>query len=85
MQRTIVLFIILLNAISFYPQNNFVRSLNIKDGLSQNFIFTLLQDSKGYIWIGTQDGLNRFDGYNFINFKNDVGFSVRDLHLQYFL
>ena len=72
MQRTIVLFIILLNAISFYPQNNFVRSLNIKDGLSQNFIFTLLQDSKGYIWIGTQDGLNRFDGYNFINFKNDV-------------
>lgn len=72
MQRTIILFIILLNSISFYPQNNFVRSLNIKDGLSQNFIFTLLQDSKGYIWIGTQDGLNRFDGYNFKIFKNDV-------------
>ena len=37
--------------------------LSIKNGLSHNTIFSLLQDRYGYIWIGTQNGLNRYDGY----------------------
>jgi len=45
--------------------------LSLEDGLSQNSVLTLLQDSQGFIWIGTQDGLNRFDGYNFTVYKND--------------
>ena len=36
-----------------------------KDGLSQNRIFDIIQDDLGFIWFGTEDGLNRYDGYNF--------------------
>lgn len=39
--------------------------LTINDGLSHNNVTSMIQDKKDYIWIGTQDGLNRFDGYTF--------------------
>lgn len=37
-----------------------------KDGLPHNVIYCLFQDSRGFIWIGTQDGLSRYDGYEFV-------------------
>ncbi len=39
--------------------------LTIEDGLSQSTIFKIHQDSQGYMWFGTTDGLNKYDGYNF--------------------
>jgi ligand-binding sensor domain-containing protein len=44
---------------------------NTRDGLSQNKIFDIVQDTLGFIWIGTEDGLNRYDGYEFKVYKND--------------
>jgi hypothetical protein len=48
-------------------ESNFVRYTKL-DGLSNNYINAIAQDSSGYIWIGTNKGLNRFDGKSFTNF-----------------
>src|SRR5436853_4562491 len=45
--------------------------LDINSGLSQNHIMCILQDSRGFIWLGSRDGLNRYDGYQFTIYKND--------------
>lgn len=42
-------------------------------GLSQNSVFAIMQDSKGFMWFGTQDGLNRYDGYSFKIFRPEPG------------
>lgn len=45
-----------------------LRKLTVSDGLPQNFIAAIVQDSKGYIWIGTRNGLARYDGRKFRSF-----------------
>ncbi|MFH6602905.1 two-component regulator propeller domain-containing protein [Maribacter algicola] len=44
------------------------RQLSVKDGLSQNSAISVSQDSTGYLWVATQDGLNRYDGKKFTKF-----------------
>jgi len=43
---------------------------NVSDGLSSSSVTSLVQDLEGYIWIGTEDGLNRFNGSEFIVYRN---------------
>jgi ligand-binding sensor domain-containing protein len=50
------------------------NTLTVK-GLSQNSIYCLLQDHKGFMWIGTWDGLNKYDGYDFIIYNTANGLS----------
>lgn len=45
--------------------------LTIEEGLSQSTVFTIHQDSKGFMWFGTSDGLNKYDGYKFTVYKPD--------------
>ena len=47
------------------------RNFGIASGLSQVTARAMLQDAQGFMWIGTQDGLNRFDGYNFRVYHRD--------------
>lgn len=47
------------------------RNITVEEGLSQATVETILQDKKGYIWIGTNDGLNRYNGYSFEVFRED--------------
>lgn len=46
-------------------------NITVKNGLSHNWVTSFCQDRKGFIWIGTMNGLNRYDGYNFIIYKNN--------------
>ena len=45
--------------------------LSIEDGLSQSTVEAIVQDRSGFMWFGTEDGLNRYDGYTFTIFKHD--------------
>jgi len=45
---------------------------SVDNGLSENHVLCMLQDKKGIMWFGTYDGLNKFDGYSFRNFKGTV-------------
>ncbi|MEM8931151.1 MAG: two-component regulator propeller domain-containing protein, partial [Acidobacteriota bacterium] len=47
------------------------QRLGPEDGLAQGSVFSLLQDRHGFVWIGTQDGLHRYDGYRFEIYKPD--------------
>jgi ligand-binding sensor domain-containing protein/signal transduction histidine kinase/DNA-binding response OmpR family regulator len=51
-------------------QLNFKR-LTINEGLSQNTVFCVMQDKTGFMWIGTEDGLNKYDGYDFTIYKHE--------------
>ena len=50
------------------------------DGLSSNAIAQIVQDDYGYIWLATWNGLSRFDGYNFFNYKTGAASHIRNLH-----
>lgn len=45
--------------------------MDVETGLSSNTVFAIVQDNTGFLWFGTDDGLNRFDGYNFKVFRNN--------------
>ena len=59
------------------------RELTISNGLSQNMVSSILQDHNGYMWFGTKDGLNRFDGYSCKIYKSDLfdNSSISDNHI----
>ncbi len=56
-----------------YPQSTPIKfeHLGTDDGLSQSNVICIMQDSRGFMWFGTRDGLNRYDGYQFTIYKND--------------
>ena len=57
--------------LSFAKDELRFKRLSIDDGLSQSTVETTLQDRTGFMWFGTEDGLNRYDGYMFKIYKHD--------------
>ena len=74
MYKHLLFFFMLLCACAGYSQNQSLKfeHLGKKEGLSQINVGSIIQDSRGFIWIGTRDGLNRYDGYNFTYYKHDA-------------
>jgi len=92
--RRLLPFLVLLLFLALFPaltgaQESKIKfqSLSLDDGLSQSTVFCIAQDSRGFLWFGTEDGLNRYDGHTFKIYKFDpedpesLGFSyIRALH-----
>jgi len=54
-----------------YSQTKRFQSLTNSDGISQSEVYTMFEDSRGFMWFGTVDGLNQFDGYNITVYNTD--------------
>lgn len=57
-------------ALSCSAQSYYFRHYQTDEGLAHNTVITVMQDSKGLMWIGSRGGLNRFDGYTFKTYRN---------------
>ena len=67
------IYLICINLCSVQAQKLHFSTLTVNDGLSQHDPSSIIQDSYGFIWIGTYDGLNKFDGYNIKKFFSVYG------------
>ena len=66
MKRFLKLILVLLLFVSVTnAQPYYFRHYEVENGLSNNTVFCSIQDKDGFLWFGTKDGLNRFDGYRF--------------------
>ena len=68
---TILIVLFNLHCISVEAQTIRFQYLTSEDGISQSEVYAFLHDSRGFMWIGTLDGLNRYDGYNIEIFNTD--------------
>ncbi len=57
--------------VSVSAKENVFASIDYRDGLSSSSVSSIVQDSSGFLWFGTQNGLNRYDGTSFKLFEND--------------
>jgi ligand-binding sensor domain-containing protein len=60
---------VFVSALPAQTQNIQFKSITTEQELSQNTVHSIIKDSQGYMWFGTQDGLNRYNGYECIVFR----------------
>ena len=54
-------------------EHYYFKNLSVQNGLSQNTVHAILQDKQGFMWFGTKDGLDRYDGISFRTFMKESG------------
>jgi len=69
---TLIFYFLIISSLKAQTQSRFLEKIGIESGLSSNYPNSIIQDSKGFIWIGTNNGLNRYDGYQYKVFKYDA-------------
>lgn len=72
MKKLFTVILIILCKPAFSQQNNYIN-YTPNDGLPSSEVYHVIQDSKGYIWFATDNGVSRFDGYEFKNFTTEDG------------
>lgn len=73
--KSLLLLAVLYSHLTF-AQHLPVRYLGIEQGLSNDAVLSIFQDHNGFLWFGTYDGLNRYDGYRFRVYHNIIGDST---------
>lgn len=72
MKNGIVYLLLCIVSFSMKGEETFYfRHFSVEDGLPQNTVNCIIQDLTGFMWFGTKDGLSRYDGYTFLNFRHD--------------
>ena len=72
MRKRIILLLIVLILVGYthaIDKHYYFQNFSVRDGLSQNTVNAILQDKLGFLWFGTKDGLNRYDGLSFRQYK----------------
>ncbi|MBI4546647.1 MAG: hypothetical protein HY707_01600 [Ignavibacteriae bacterium] len=76
-------YLVIVCVLCFFFQSAFSQSrdfrfdrISTEQGLSQDIVRSIVQDRQGFMWIGTEDGLNRYDGYSFRIFKHNLNDSA---------
>jgi signal transduction histidine kinase/ligand-binding sensor domain-containing protein/DNA-binding response OmpR family regulator len=82
-RRLLIIFILTYTRIAYAGDPNPIHYLGIEHGLSNNAVTCIYQDYNGFMWFGTYDGLNKYDGYGFKIFRNIIGdsASLKDNHI----
>ena len=73
MKYFILFCLLFLGRVNMAAAQYYFKHFKVEDGLSNNIVFCSVQDKKGFMWFGTRDGLNRFDGYTFKTFRHEAG------------
>jgi len=71
LKKLLILLCLLFPANLLLAQPYYFRHYQVENGLSNNTAFCSVQDGNGFMWFGTKDGLNRFDGYSFKTYRHD--------------
>ncbi len=89
MRRTLLILLLVTFTGVVFPQSARLRfsAITTQQGLSNNWVRCIYQDNNGFIWAGTADGLNRFDGFGCKVFRpvDEKGRSLGDIHINAFL
>lgn len=74
MKRLLTTFLLILSYSSYLSAQDFrISRLNMLQGLSSDFVTDMATDKRGFLWVSTEEGLNRFDGQGFRNYYKDQG------------
>ena len=63
---------LLTNTLSAQTDSIIIEHISTEEGLSNRHVRCIIEDQYGFLWIGTDDGLNRYDGNEFIVYKNNI-------------
>jgi len=83
MRMTLFLIIVFSMQAQVLGQSYYFDQYSVKEGLAQSNVYDVVQDQEGYVWLGTESGISRFDGRNFINFHAEDGIAEKAVKVIY--